>query len=55
VAKNDEATENGQIFQLVSINVFNVLSRTSELHMQHNKPLQARLVSAVCVCAVLAF
>jgi hypothetical protein len=32
--------------------MFNALSHTPELHMQHTKPLQSRLESAVCVCAI---
>jgi hypothetical protein len=30
--------------------VFNSLSHTPELHVQHTKPLQPRLESVVCLC-----
>jgi hypothetical protein len=49
--KNAEAAENGKIFQIISI--FNTLSHTPELHVQHTKLLQSRPESAVCLCAIL--
>jgi hypothetical protein len=51
--KNAEAAENCHICQLLS--VFNALSNNPELYLEHTKPLQSRLESADCMCAVLAF
>jgi hypothetical protein len=48
LSNNAEAAENGNIFPLFS--VFNALSHTPEVHMQHTKSLQSRLESVVCVC-----
>jgi hypothetical protein len=49
--QNAEVAENGHMFQLKTV----FQSHTPELHMQHIKPLQSRLKSAVCMRAVSAF
>jgi hypothetical protein len=49
--KKAEIAENCHICQLLSF----YLSHNPELHLQHTKPLQSRLESSECMCAVLAF